>query len=52
MGHADAKTTQVYAHYQPSEAEAGVVDGRLRDSPTLRQSRVVLRKSVAPEGLE
>jgi site-specific recombinase XerD len=26
MGHADAKTTQVYAHYQPSEAEAGVVD--------------------------
>jgi integrase len=24
MGHADAKTTQVYAHYQPSEAE--VVD--------------------------
>jgi len=26
MGHADAKTTQVYAHYQPSEAEAGAVD--------------------------
>jgi integrase len=26
MGHADAKTTQVYAHYQSSEAEAGVVD--------------------------
>jgi integrase len=26
MGHADAKTTQVYAHYQPSEAEAEVVD--------------------------
>jgi len=26
MGHADAKTTQVYAHYQPSADEAGVVD--------------------------
>jgi site-specific recombinase XerD len=26
MGHADAKTTQVYAHYQPSEDGAGVVD--------------------------
>jgi integrase len=26
MGHADAKTTQVYAHYQPSEAEVQVVD--------------------------
>jgi integrase len=26
MGYADAKTTQVYAHYQPSDAEAEVVD--------------------------
>jgi integrase len=26
MGHADSKTTQIYAHYQPSDAEAGVVD--------------------------
>jgi integrase len=26
MGHADSKTTQVYAHYQPSEAEAEAVD--------------------------
>jgi integrase len=26
MGHADAKTTQVYAHYQPSEAEAEAID--------------------------
>jgi integrase len=26
MGHADAKTTQVYAHYQPSDAEAETVD--------------------------
>jgi hypothetical protein len=25
MGHADAKTTQVYAHYQRSDAEADVV---------------------------
>ena len=26
MGHADAKTTRVYAHYQPSDAEAETVD--------------------------
>jgi integrase len=26
MGHADAKTTQIYAHYQPSDAEAETVD--------------------------
>jgi integrase len=25
IGHADAKTTQVYARYQPSEAEVQVV---------------------------
>jgi integrase len=26
LGHADAKTTQIYAHYQPSNAEADTVD--------------------------
>lgn len=26
MGHADAKTTQVYAHYQPSDDEANTID--------------------------
>jgi integrase len=26
MGHADSKTTQIYAHYQPSDAEAETVD--------------------------
>jgi integrase len=26
MGHADAKTTQVYSHYQPSDQEADIVD--------------------------
>jgi integrase len=26
MGHADSRTTQVYAHYQPSEQEADAVD--------------------------
>jgi integrase len=26
MGHADAKTTQIYAHYQPAEDEAEVID--------------------------
>ncbi len=30
MGHADAKTTQIYAHYQPSDAEADVVDAAFR----------------------
>jgi len=29
MGHADAKITQIYAHYQPSEAEADVLDAAL-----------------------
>jgi integrase len=26
MGHADSKTTQVYAHYQPSEHEVEIVE--------------------------
>ncbi len=26
LGHADSKTTQVYAHYQPTEQEAEAVD--------------------------
>jgi integrase len=26
MGHVDAKTTQVYAHYQPSDAEAETIE--------------------------
>jgi site-specific recombinase XerD len=26
MGHADLKTTQLYAHYQPSDQEADAVD--------------------------
>ena len=26
MGHADSKTTQIYAHYQPSDQEADAVD--------------------------
>lgn len=26
MGHADSKTTQVYAHYQPSASEADTVE--------------------------
>lgn len=32
MGHADAKTTQVYARYQPSEAEVQVVDAAFSDT--------------------
>lgn len=33
MGHADAKTTQVYAHYQPSEHEADTVDQAFSTDP-------------------
>jgi len=33
MGHADAKTTQVYAHYQPSDHEADTVDLAFADKP-------------------
>jgi integrase len=33
MGHADAKTTQVYAHYQPSEHEADTVDQAFSEQP-------------------
>jgi integrase len=36
MGHADAKTTQVYAHYQPSDAEANVIDSAFAKARVLR----------------
>jgi integrase len=26
MGHADSKTTRIYAHYQPSDQEADAID--------------------------
>ena len=29
MGHSDSKTTQIYAHYQPSDQEADAVDRAL-----------------------
>jgi len=31
MGHADSKTTQIYAHYQPSDQEADAVDRAFGD---------------------
>jgi integrase len=31
MGHADSKTTQIYAHYQPDAHEAETVDAAFRD---------------------
>jgi integrase len=33
MGHADSKTTQVYAHYSPSEHEADTVDQAFEVKP-------------------
>jgi integrase len=33
LGHADAKTTQIYAHYAPSEYEVARVDAAFDDSP-------------------
>jgi len=47
MGHADAKTTQVYAQYQPAEAEAEWSTRRLGDLPTTRW-RACHRPSAAP----
>jgi site-specific recombinase XerD len=38
MGHADAKTTQIYSHYQPSEREGDMVNeafGRRKRSPSV-----------------
>lgn len=32
MGHADSKTTQIYAHYQPSKVEADLVDSAFHSS--------------------
>lgn len=47
MGHADSKTTQVYAHYQPSEHEADTVDQafaeKKRESPQRGRARVQRR---------
>jgi len=37
LGHADAKTTQIYAHYAPSEHEVAMVnDAFTVDEPTPR----------------
>jgi integrase len=45
MGHADSKTTQIYAHYQPSDQEADAVD-RIR--VTLGSARPV--RARVPRG--
>jgi integrase len=46
LGHADAKTTQIYAHYAPSEYEVARVDAAFDNSPdadTNARSRSKLR---------
>jgi integrase len=37
MGHADFKTTQIYAHSQPSDAEADTVDLAFTFEPNARR---------------
>jgi Phage integrase family len=34
LGHADAKTTQIYAHYAPSEQEVAMVNAAFSAEPT------------------
>jgi integrase len=51
MGHADAKTTQVYAHYQPSEHEADTVDQAFAGTPPpAPPARVRSRRRTGPRG--
>jgi hypothetical protein len=45
MGHADSKTTQVYAHYQPSDTEADTVDNAF--APTSPPSLVTVRQRAS-----
>ena len=41
MGHADSKTTQIYAHYQPSDQEADAVDRAFACDSTQGLSNVI-----------
>jgi integrase len=50
MGHADAKTTQVYAHYQPSEHEADTVDQAFSSESQTARAPALARASVRRAG--
>jgi integrase len=39
VGHADIKTTQIYAHYAPSIREIAMVNGAFADLPRLEADR-------------
>jgi integrase len=50
MGHADAKTTQVYAHYQPSDHEADTVDQAFSAEPHVPTTPPARRRSPRRAG--
>ena len=39
LGHADSKTTQIYAHYAPSEQEVQLVDAAFAPQPSTQGAR-------------
>ena len=39
LGHADLKTTQIYAHYAPSKHEVEIVNDAFGASPSTRRRR-------------
>jgi integrase len=43
LGHADSKTTQIYAHYAPSEQEVQLVDAAFAPQPATRPEEPVER---------
>jgi integrase len=53
MGHADSKTTQIYAHYQPSEHEADTVDQAFSQEKRIegpQPSRARVQRRGGPQG--
>jgi hypothetical protein len=54
LGHADSKTTQIYAHYAPSEHEVQLVDMAFApeaQSESVDDANEELQKAASPEAL-